>query len=213
MKFSVGMLAVPSWMEPHHRVSFHRIPWEGGANYERRYEDDEGVHNGTWTFKKIISPQHGKWTGVSAVLHITSNMFGAVGAKRKATHYVLGVKLAQVTCNICTARCVSVRDAKDHADRINLSYALHNLLRKIYNKNRARCVFSADGTPLLSTFDDLYGWRDGLPCGHYYDIDPVEHFRERSIHHTNVFGCGYSAGGIPSTDVTLAFASTLKPWT
>jgi len=206
------------WMQPLHTVPFHRIPWDGGPNYTSRYpEDDEGVHDGTWTYTKVISPDLGKWNqGVKAVLRI--NSFGSLSRwagrsnrARKATGYSLRVELNRMSIRICDARCLSVRDAKAHANRIQLKDALRTLLRKVYNKNRARCVFDASGTPLLSTFDDLYGWRDGLRSAHYYDIDPVDHYRDRAVHHTEMWGSGYCAGSVPAERTD--FAATLVPWT
>lgn len=202
------------WMEPFHAIPFHRIPWDGGAQYQRSYPDDDGdgVHSGSWTFTKTISPCVGKWNnGVKAKLHITSYTRTLLRT-RKANRYHLTVTLHNVSMLVCAARCTSVRDAKAHADRIDLSAALRELLHKVYRRNNARCVFDASGTPLLSTFDDLYGWRDNLPAGTYYDIDPVEHWSgKRRAHQTKLWGSGYCAGTVDAAHVE--FANSLQPWT
>jgi hypothetical protein len=200
---------VPPWLRPFHAVPYHRIPWRGGADWRSRYpEDDEGCHAGTWTYRKDLVPTTSRhFNGVRAVLHISSDF----KARHRPVVYSLSVEFSRVSISVCHASCTTVTDAKAHANRVCLYEAVRQILRRVYNKDRARCVFCEDGTPLMSVFDDLYGWRDGLTGKHYYDIDPVSHYRVRATHHTEMWGSGYCAGSVPNE--RQAFAATLVPWT
>lgn len=175
-------------------------PWAGGRNYRLTYpEDDEGSWDGTWTFKKVVVA-----AAVMGAFDIVLILDISPGRNKKVTAYKLTMARSNNTVTqaitLCFARCTSIADAQEHADRVIYRHYLRELYRKIYSRLSAFAIFTATAEPVCTAFDGITAQL----------VDELRH-----SHVTTTFYCfSRSRGAVKLTIIPYGFVTeTCKPET